>query len=196
MTPHRDAVVIGKNRKRAFWSLAIVSFMLPISVILLILGLQPGRPDVAWALVLFGILGIAAFMLSAALIIRTMLAPWRLELRPQSMALFAPNYDLRVPWGSIVGIAVNEVNRKPGCVLVLEDPAAVAQAATFRLKDERRNAVTDAAMMQARMEASFDDNGYHLAIPGRLLELGPEALADLLTRARRGVLWQEEESVP
>ena len=91
---------------------------------------------------------------------------------------------------------MNEVNRKPGCVLVLEDPAAVAQAATFRVKAERRNAVTDAAVMQARMEASFDDNGYHLAIPGRLLELGPEALADLLTRARRGVLWQEEEVVP
>ena len=55
-----------------------------------------------------------------------------------------------------------------------------------------RDAVTDAATMQARMEASFDDNGYHLAIPGRILELSPDELAELLAKARMGQLWQEE----
>jgi hypothetical protein len=32
-----------------------------------------------------------------------------------------------------------------------------------------------------------------LAIPDRMLELGPEALAELLVRGRRGALWQRNE---
>jgi hypothetical protein len=31
--------------------------------------------------------------------------------------------------------------------------------------------------------------GYHLGIPGRILELGPAELASLLSRARTGALW-------
>jgi hypothetical protein len=165
--------------------------MVPVSGLLVVLGLQPGRPDVAWALVLFGAFGIVAFIISAVRIIRTMRAPWRLELTPHACTLYTPTYDLDLPWDGIAGIAVDEVNRRPGCVLVLEDPAAAAQGARFHRGSNRHDAVTDAATMKIRMETNYDENGYHLAIPGRLLELGPEALAELLTRACKGVLWPE-----
>jgi hypothetical protein len=196
VTPDQDRIIVHKNRKRAFWSLAIVLFMVPVSAVLLLLGLQPGRPDVAWALVLFGALGILAFAFGAFRIVRTMRSPWHLELGPGHLTLRAPTYDLRLPWDSIAGIGVNEVNRKPGCVLVLEDPAAVARGAAFYPGgSNRRSAVTDAATMQARMEQSFQDNGYHLAIPGRLLEMGPEELAGMLARARQGELWPQQEEL-
>jgi hypothetical protein len=32
--------------------------------------------------------------------------------------------------------------------------------------------------------------GYHLGIPGRILEMGPVELAEMLSRARTGVLWE------
>ena len=194
MTQPLERIVIHKNRKRASWSLAIVVFMVPVSVLLVLLGLQPGRPEVSWALVLFGIIGIFAFVGSAIRIILTMRSPWHLELTPQSLCLFTPTYDLEISWGCIAGIAVDEVNGKPGCVLVLEDPAAVAGNATFHAGSKRRDAVTDAATMQARMEATFDSNRYHLAFPGRILELSPDELAGLSARARTGELWQEQET--
>ena len=53
-------------------------------------------------------------------------------------------------------------------------------------------AVNDPETMQARMEANFEAAGYHLAIPGRILEAGPDELAQLLARGRTGQLWQEE----
>jgi hypothetical protein len=56
----------------------------------------------------------------------------------------------------------------------------------------RLDAVTDAQTMQARMEENFDLTGYHLAIPGRILEMGPDELARILVKARTGELWQEE----
>ena len=196
MTKQQEPIIVHKNRKRALWSLAIVIFMVPVSVLLVLLGLQPGRPEVAWALVLFGAIGVVAFVGSAIRIIHTMRSPWYLELGPQYLSLYTPTYDLDIPWDRIAGIAVDEVNRKPGCILILEDPATVAQGATFHPGSKRHDAVTDATTMQARMEETFDSNGYHLAFPGRILELSPDELAELLAKARKGELWQEEERQP
>jgi hypothetical protein len=191
VTHNQEPITIGKNRKRAFWSLAIILFMVPISVLLIILGLQPGRPDVAWSLVLFGAVGLLAFVGAAIAIVRTMRAPWHLALSPAHLALYTANYDLRVPWDQIKGIAVDEVNRKPGCALVFEDVEAVVKGAEFHVQTSRRDAVTDAATMQARMEENLAAVGYHLGIPGRLLEKGPDELAELMVKARTGRLWEE-----
>lgn len=191
MTDSEKPIIIGKNRKRAFWSLVIVLFMVPISGWLLLVGLQPGRPEVAWALVLFGVLGLVAFVGSAVQIIRTMAAPWHLALYPSLLALYTPAYDLKVPWGNIDGIAVDEVNRRPGCVLIFGDVAAVAQDATFHAGTNRPDAVTNAATMRTRMEENMKLGGYHMGIPGRLLEKGPQELSELLVQARTGQLWQE-----
>ncbi len=51
---------------------------------------------------------------------------------------------------------------------------------------------TDASMMQAQMEANFRQLGYHLGIPGRILEMNADELAGFLARARTGELWGEE----
>jgi len=190
-----DLIIVRKNRKRALWSLAIILFMVPVSAWLLFLGLQPGRPEIGWTLVLFGALGLVSFLGSAALILSVLRKPWHLELTLPHLKLFTPTYDLCVPWSQIAGIAVDEVNRRTGCALVFEDIAEVIQGATFHHRTNRTDAVTDRATMQARMEANFCDWGYHLAIPGRILEIGPEELARLLTRARTGALWQDEGPV-
>jgi len=167
----------------------MIVFFVPVSAWLVFLGMQPGRPDVSWSLVLFGALGVITFSGSAVLIIRTMRAPWRLELMPERLALLTPTYDLEVPWDSIAGIAVDDVNRRLGCVLIFEDAAAVVQHARFHHKSARPDAITDARTMQARMEENFEQLGYHLAIPGRILEMGPEELAELLVQGRTGDLW-------
>lgn len=190
MTNNQEPITIGKNRKRAFWSMVIILFMVPVSVMLIILGLQPGRPDVAWSLVLFGVVGVLAFVGSAIAIVRTMRAPWHLALSPTHLALYTANYDFKVPWDQINGIAVDEVNRKPGCALIFSDVEAVVKGAEFHVQTSRRDAVTDAATMQARMEESLAAVGYHLGIPGRLLETGPNELAELLVKARTGRLWE------
>jgi hypothetical protein len=194
----RDAIVtnnrvlvVRKNRRRAFWSLVIIIFFIPISAWLVYLGLQPGRPDVSWSMVLFGALGIVTFSGSAVMIVRTMRAPWRLELQPERLALYTPTYDLEVPWDDIAAIAVDEVNRRLGCILVFEDVAAVAQRARFHHKSGRPDAINSAKTMQARMEDNFEQLGYHLAIPARILELGPEELAQLLVKGRTGAVWSE-----
>lgn len=184
-------VIVHKNRKRAFWSLVIIVFFVPISAWLVYLGLHPGRADVSWSLVLFGALGIVTFSGSAVLIIRTMRAPWHLELKPEHLALYSPTYDLVVPWNTIAGIAVDEVGRRLSCVLIFEDTAAVAKLARFHLRSTRPDAITDAWTMQARMDENFEQLGYHLAIPGRILEMGPEELAKLLVQGRTGDLWAE-----
>jgi hypothetical protein len=188
-----EPIVIRKNRKRAFWSLVIVFFFVPISGWLVLIGLQPGRPDVAWALIAIGLVGLVAFAGSTVRIVRTMRAPWRLELYSSHMTLYTPTYDLEAPWDLIAGIAVDEVNRRPGCVLIFEDAAAVAGRATFHQSQARDpHAVIDALTMQARMEENFNLAGYHLAIPGRILEMGPDELAGTLVRARKGKLWPGE----
>jgi hypothetical protein len=194
VTSHdKDTITVRKNWKRALGALAIVLLMVPVSAWILYLGLQPGRPDVAWAMVLFGGLGLAAFSASAVVVVRLMRSPWHLALTPSRLILNTPGYELGIPWKSIAGIAVDEVNRRPGCVLVLDDVARTAQAATFHDGRRRRDAVTDAAAMQTRMHESFDQLGYHLAIPDRMLELGPEDLAELLARGRQGALWPQSE---
>jgi hypothetical protein len=157
------------------------------------MGLQPGRPDVSWALVAIGLVGLVAFAGSTVRIVRTMRASWRLELLPSHMTFYTPTYDLEAPWDLIAGIAVDEVNRKPGCVLIFEDVAAVAGRAIFhQTQTKRPYAVVDAQAMQARMEENFGGTGYHLAIPGRILEMGPDELAGILVRARKGKLWPGE----
>jgi hypothetical protein len=186
------AIIVHKNRKRALWSLVIIIFFVPISGWLVFLGLQPGRPDVSWSLVLFGILGIVAFGGSAVMIIRTMRAPWHLEVNDAELVLYTPLYDLALPWDSIAGIAVDEVNRRTGCVLIFEDVADIVRRARFHGRPSRPDAVTNAKKMQSRMEENLQSWGYHLAIPGRILEMGPEELAELLTKARTGQLWTEE----
>jgi len=193
VTHAEETIIIRKNRKRAFWSMAIILLMVPVSGWLLVLGLQPGRPDISWLLVLFGAVGLIAFVGSAVAVLRVMRSPWYLALSPSCMALYAPTYDLEVPWDQVIGIAVDEVDRRPSCVLVFEDVDAVVQGATFHGKARRPDAVTDVAIMQARMEQSFDQQGYHLAIPGRILEYGPQELAELLVEARTGQLWREGE---
>ena len=186
-------ITVRKNWKRALGALAIILFMVPVSAWILRLGLQPGRPDVAWAMVLFGALGVVAFSASAIAVVRLMRSPWNLALTPSHLVLNTPAYELPIRWKSIAGIAVDEVNRRPGCVLVLNDVPGAVQAATFRNGKRRRDAVGDAATMQVRMQETFDQWGYHLAIPDRMLELGPEALAELLVRGRRGALWERNE---
>jgi hypothetical protein len=150
--------------------------MLPISGWLFYTGLQPGKPFVAWALVAFGVAGLVAFSVAAVAVIRTMRAPWHLALSPSSLVLSTPAYDLDVPWERITGIAVDEVNRR------------------FRDLTTRRGTVADAATMRDRMEENYGNCGYHLGIPGRILELGPDELAGLLAQARTGALWHVGEA--
>jgi TM2 domain-containing membrane protein YozV len=187
-----DTITVEKNRKRAFWSLIIVLFFVPISGLLVFLGLQPGRGEISGTLVLFGLLGLLVFAGSALVVIRTMRAPWRLEISPSYLSLFAPTYDLQIPWEQVAAIAVDEFNRRLACVLVFEDLPALVAGARFRRRTNQRDAVTNQATMQARLEDNFQNLGYHLAIPGRILELGPQELAGVLVQARTGVLWRQE----
>ena len=193
MTEKQETIVVEKNRKRALWALAIVSFMLPVSIWLLLLGFQPGRPEMSWAMMTFGAVGLVAFAGSALAIIRTMRAPWRLELSRAHLTIHAPTYDLAIGWDQILGIGVDKVDHRLGCVLAFEEVAAVVQGASFHNRKSRPNAVTSTAAMQARMEENYDQTGYHFGIPGRLLELPAEALAELLSKGRTGKLWQEGE---
>lgn len=187
-----NPIIVRKNRKRAFGALAIVVMMLPVSGWLLYTGLQPGRPDVAWALVIFGVAGLAAFTASAVTIIRTMRSPWHLALNPARLRLRTPTYDLDIAWEQVDGIIVDQVNRRPGCALIFKDVAAVAENATFHAGSRNPDAVNDAATMQARLQENYEEMGYHMGIPGRLLELGPDALAELLVKARTGRIWEGE----
>lgn len=189
-----DTLIVGKNRRQAFWSLVIISFMLPVSIWFLIMGLQPRPGGIGWPMVAFGALGLAAFAGYAVLIIRTIRAPWHLAIGPSHFCLFTPTYDLSVPWERVAGIAVSEVNRRPGCVLVFDDVAAVVRGAVFHRVPAPQGAVTGPGTMQSRMEESFAAFGYHLGIPGRILELGPEGLAELMTRARTGDVEQERQA--
>jgi hypothetical protein len=183
-----ETVVVGKNRRWGWWALGMIALGLPVSALFLYLGIRPGLPGVSWALVVFGLLGLLAFAAYGRIIIRTLRSPWRLELTPGHLGLYTPAYDLSVPWVRVVGIAVDEVDRRLGCVLAFDDAAAVAAGAVFH-GETVQGAVTNAGRMRVRMEENFRQRGYHLGIPGRILELGPDALAAMLARARTGELW-------
>ncbi len=184
MTHREGSIIVEKNRKRGVAALSIVIFFVPISAWLVYWGLQPGRRDISWALVLFGFLGVLAFCASGVLVIRTLRAPWRLEINPAHLTLYTPTYDLRVSWEQIVGIAVDEVNQRLCCALLFDNVASIVQGAEFHANSKHPDAVTGPGTMQARMEENFHLYGYHLAIPSRILEIGPEKLAELLAEAK------------
>jgi hypothetical protein len=188
----RDTIVVGKNRKRAFWALAIVGFMILVSLVLLVTGLR-GSSGVIWTLVWLGLVGLVGFGGSAALVVHTMRSPWHLAVSPTHLRLHTPTYLIDVPWENVASIAVDEVNWRDGCTLVFEDPTSVAGSARFLARSARPDIVTDAATMLARMKDCYANLGYHLGIPGRLLEKGPEELAQFLCQARTGQLWRERE---
>jgi hypothetical protein len=187
-----DTIVVDKNRRRAFWALTLVGFMILVSLVLLVTGLV-SKSGVLWTVVWLGLVGLLGFGGSAGLIVHTMRSPWHLAVSPTHLKLHTPTYLLDVPWDNVAGIAVDEVNWREGCTLVFENPAAVAESARFLARSSRPDIVTDAATMLARMKDCYANLGYHLGIPGRILEKGPAELADLLSRACSGQLWQEGE---
>ncbi len=163
-----------------------------VSLVLLLTGLLGGKSGILWMPVWLGLVGLLGFGGSAALVMQTMRAPWHLAVDRTHLTLHTPTYRLQMPWDNVAGIAVDEVNFRLGCVLIFEDPAAVAEGARFLARSKRPDVVTDAGTMLARMQDSYDKLGYHLGIPGRILEKGPEELAELLTKACTGQLWEEE----
>ena len=192
MVESNETITVQKNQRRAFWALIIVLFFVPVSGILVYLGSRPGREDIGWAIIAFGVLGFVTFSWSAVMIVRTMRSPWHLEVNRAGLVLCTPGYDLEAPWNSVAGIAVDRVGRKPGCVLIFEDVEKVVQRTRFHGEGTGRGAVTNASMMQSQMEVNFERLGYHLGIPGRILEMDADELAGLLARARTGELWGEE----
>ncbi len=183
-----DVIVVEKNRRRAFWALAIIVFMSLVSLALLGAGLLGGE-GIRWTPVALGTVGILGFGVAAWLIVSTMRARWHLAVSRSGLRLHTPAYLLDVPWENVAGIATDEVNFREGCVLLFEDPAAVAQTARFLVRSNNPEVIASPAAMQARFEENMDRLGYHLGIPGRILELGPGELASLLSRARSGALW-------
>jgi hypothetical protein len=193
VTQKNDTILVEKNRQRAFWALVIVGFMALVSLVLLLTGLLGSQTGILWMPVWLGTLGLIGFGASAAIVVRTMRRPWHLAVDPEQLRLHTPTYRLAVPWDQVTGIAVDEVNFRLGCVLLFEDPAVVAQGARFHARSTNPEHVTDAGTMLARMEETYAKMGYHLGIPGRILEKGPEELAEFLTRARTGTLWAKEK---
>ena len=192
MVESKETIVVEKNQRRAFWALIIVLFFVPVSGILVYLGARPGREDIGWAIIAFGLLGLVTFSWSAVMIVRTMRSSWRLEVNPAALTLYTPGYDLEAPWETVIGIGVDRVSRKPGCVLIFEDVEAVVQRTRFHAGSAGRGAVTDASTMQSQMETNLERLGYHLGIPGRILEMDSGELAGFLSRARTGEFWREE----
>jgi len=188
-----DRFIVEKNRQRAVWAMAIVAFMAVVSLILVLTGLL-GADEVLWTPVWLGVVGLIGFAASAVLIVRTMGAPWHLAAAPDGLHLQTPMYVLDVPWQRIAGIAVDEVNFREGAVLVFDDPAAVVEGVRFTMRSNRPDMISDPATMLARMAENYQALGYHLGIPGRILELGPQELAQFLTRARTGDLWNSAEA--
>jgi len=189
-----DVIVVEKNRRRAFWALAIIVFMSLVSLALLGAGLLGGG-GILWTPVALGTVGLLGFGAAAWMIVSTMRARWHLAVSRQGFRLHTRAYVLDVPWENVAGIATNEVNFREGCVLLFEDPAAVAQTARFLVRSGNPEVVASPAAMQARFEANMEGLGYHLGIPGRILELGPDELAGLLSRARSGDLWSSASAI-
>jgi hypothetical protein len=185
-----EVIIIEKNRQRAFWALAIIVFMSLVSLALVGAGLL-GAQEVRWTPVTLGAVGLLGFGAAAWMIMGTMRARWHLAVSRTGFRLHTPAYVLDVPWDNVAGIATDEVNFREGCVLVFEDPAAVAQTARFLVRSNDPEVVASTATMQARFEENMARLGYHLGIPGRILELGPEELARLLSKARTGALWSD-----
>lgn len=183
-----EVFVVEKNRQRALWALAIIGFMFVVSLALVVTGLL-NRQGMIWPLIWLGAVGLFGFGASAVRIISTMRSPWNLTLDFAHLALRTQTYTISVPWDNISSIGVAEVNFRPGCVLVFEDAAAAVGGARFHARSNRSTAITDADAMLARMNETFENLGYHLGIPGRVLEKGPEELAELLTKACTGELW-------
>ncbi len=188
-----ETLIVGKNRQRAFWALVIVVFMSLVSLVLILAGLL-SRGEVLWTPVWLGTVGLLGFGAGAAMIIRTLRSPWHLAVDPGGLRLRTQTYLLEVPWGNVAGIGVDEVNFREGCVLVFEDAAAAAEGARFLVRASQPDIITDREAMLARMEENYRVLGYHLGIPGRILEMGPQELARFLADARTGVLWQDGSS--
>jgi hypothetical protein len=184
-----EVIIVEKNRQRAFWALAIIGFMILVSVVLILAGALGGG-KVLWTPIWLGAVGLLGFGVSAGLVIQTMRSPWHLAVSPASLKIRTQAYVLEIPWTQVAGIAVDEVNFRDGCVLLFEDPAAVAGEARFLVRSNRPDVVTDQETMLARMRENYEKLGYHFGIPGRILELDPEDLAQFLVKARTGLLWQ------
>ncbi len=191
MTDTGQIIIVEKNRKRAFWALVICGFVCLVSAALLVTGLLQ-KPSILWPLVTLGSVGLIGFGFGAWMVVRTMRSPWNLTLDPDHLALRTQTYTISVPWENIAGIGVAEVNFRDGCVVVFESAEAVAEGARFHARSDRATIITDADSMLARMEDNIENLGYHLGIPGRMLEKGAEELAELLARARTGELWTDE----
>jgi len=189
MRRNGDTFIIEKNRQRATWALAIVAFMAVVSLVLVVTGFF-GADEVLWTPVWLGAVGLIGFGASAALIVQTMRSPWHLAVNRQDLRLHTPMYVLDVPWQQIVGIGVDEVNFREGVVLVFADPAEVVKGVRFTMRSNRPDMISDPQTMLKRMEDNYGSLGYHLGIPGRILEMGPQELAEFLTRARTGDLWK------
>jgi hypothetical protein len=190
----KETIIVRKNRQRAFWALIIVVFMTGVSLVLLITGLLADSTGILWTPVMMGVVGLVSFGAAAIAVLRTIRSPWHLAISPSHLTLYTPTYLLEVPWEDIASIAVDEVNYRLGCSLVFEDVASVVERARFHARSSRPDVVSDATTMLARMRQNHRELGYHLGIPGRILELGPEALAELLTEARQGTIWQGGET--
>jgi hypothetical protein len=187
-----DVIIVEKNRRRAFWALAIIVFMSLVSLALIAAGLIGGE-GILWTPLTLGTVGLLGFGAAAWMIVSTMRARWHLAVSRTGFRLHTPAYVLDVPWDNVVGIGTGEVNYREGCVLLFEDPAAVAREAKFLVRSDHPEVVASPAAMQARFEENMDKLGYHLGIPGRILELGPAELASLLSRGRTGALWSSED---
>jgi len=185
-----ETIIVEKNRQRATWALVIVAFMCLVSLVLILAGVLSGD-EVLWAPIWLGTVGLLGFGASAAVVVQTLRSPWHLAVDPAGLRLRTQTYLLEVPWDNVAGIGVDEVNFREGCVLVFEDPAAAAEGTRFLVRSGRPDIITDREVMLARMEENHRSLGYHLGIPGRILEMGPEELARLLAGARTGTLWQD-----
>jgi hypothetical protein len=185
-----DTLIVGKNRQRALWALVIVAFMSLASLVLILAGVL-NQGEVLWTPVWLGTVGLLGFGASAAMIVQTMRSPWHLAVEPGGLRLRTQTYLLEVPWDNVAGIGVDEVNFREGCVLIFEDPGAAAEGTRFLVRARQPDIITDRAAMLARMEENYRVLGYHLGIPGRILEMGPQELARFLAGARTGSLWQD-----
>lgn len=189
-----ETFTVGKNRQRAFWALVIVAFMSLVSLVLILAGLL-NRGEVLWTPVWLGTVGLLGFGASAAVLIQTLRSPWHLAVDPGGLRLRTKTYLLEVPWENVASIGVDEVNFREGCVLVFEDAADAAKGTRFLVRARQPDIITDPEAMLIRMEENYRVLGYHLGIPGRILEIGPQELARFLADARTGALWQDGGSM-
>jgi hypothetical protein len=188
VTDTGKTIVVEKNRQRALWALVILGFVFLVSAALLVTGLL-NKQGILWPVVGLGAVGAIGFGISGLRVIGTMRSPWNLTLDPIHLTLRTQTYTINVPWENIASIGVADVNRRQGCVLVFEDVEKAVNGTQFHARSNRADIITDADAMLDRMEDNIEHLGYHLGIPGRMLEKGAEELAELLTNGRIGKLW-------